>query len=328
MVKRKSFRSHLAKGGIVVALAGVMTVGMAGAAFASDPYWSAPNSVANTDGLVTSYGVRAGSAGPDFLGISGTNFDFSGGSASQETQYDGYTSSTLSGISGAGLALWATSVNENVNPYYANLYYNTVTTGGNASQATTWMKNEDNSSWGDSFGATSTDFITNTPTINGLEYEPSIIFGDAKFLGWNDFSSLTSYGSFIRDYLNTNPIPGYEPIYVNNDATNIWTQVYSMGALGEAADGLVASNDDEDIEAIDDKADDATLQTRYGSATEAAKNYENAIRGNMLYIASQIDSGAQAKKTVAYLYAIDASGTAYFFTPQADQMLEGCDTGT
>jgi hypothetical protein len=75
--------------------------------------------------------------------------------------------------------------------------------------------------------------------------------------------------------------------------------------------------------------------TRYdsNSATTSAINYEKAIRGNLLYVASQISVGEVGKKTVVYLYSIDSNGVGYFFTPQAGDMLIGdvvcqldCDT--
>jgi hypothetical protein len=56
-------------------------------------------------------------------------------------------------------------------------------------------------------------------------------------------------------------------------------------------------------------------------------DYEKAIRGNLLYIASQIADEVQDMKTVAYLYSIDNAGTGYFFTPTASNMLTGADTG-
>lgn len=46
----------------------------------------------------------------------------------------------------------------------------------------------------------------------------------------------------------------------------------------------------------------------------------------MLNVARAINDGME-KPTIAYLYAIDASGTAHFFTPTAEGLLVGDDTG-
>jgi hypothetical protein len=52
------------------------------------PYWTAPTEVAPiSDALIKTYGVRDGSAGPDFLGITNTNFDFTHGPETSNEQY-------------------------------------------------------------------------------------------------------------------------------------------------------------------------------------------------------------------------------------------------
>ena len=277
-----------------------------GAAFAHTTgaecdYSSAPSTSYAQSGLshagdfasswLTTYGVRAGSAGPDYLGISNTNFDFTAGSASQTGQYTGWTSS-VSEASNYALGIWGSSVNETPNPYIWNLFYNTTHTGsqtGNA--ATTYMSNlSAYSSWGD---------------INVGQDAPDvdIVFGANKYTNWRNFSA---------EETNIYDSVGDDATYANNDATNIWTQIYTMGQLADAAD---------------DAAEATGKSTRYDeSASECAENYEKSIRGNMLYVASQIDLGQTSKKTVAYLYAIDGD-TAYFFTPQANGLVNGTDAG-
>lgn len=315
MGKFRARHSYLRKGALVFALAGAMAAGGVSMAYASTTYWTAPSSAATvSSNLLTTYGVRAGSAGPDFLGVTNTNFDFTSGSASSNDQYTGYTTADLAGLKGAGLAIWSTSVNENVNPYYANLYYNKIT-GSSATQATTWMSNPETSSWGDSNNSASHvgNVSSGASTIAGLEYSPSIIFGANKYTNWqNAAANGSNSGTNIYAAESTNN--SYNPTYTSNDATNVWTQVYTMGQLASTADSLKTGT---------------SKITRYdsNSATESAKSYEKAIRGNMLYVASQIDAGTTAKKTVAYLYAIDANGTGYFFVPTASGLLNGNDTG-
>jgi hypothetical protein len=105
------------------------------------PYWTAPTSVASIDStLIKTYGVRDGSAGPDFMGVTNTNFDFKQGPEFTIVQYTGTTAAQLGTVTGAALALWATSVNESPNPYYQNLYFNIIN-GPTAIQPTTWMSN-------------------------------------------------------------------------------------------------------------------------------------------------------------------------------------------
>ena len=312
------------RGLLSVALAGSMTAFGAVAAFADDDssaadcYWSTPSDIAEIDeDALTTYGVRAGSAGGDFLGISNTNFDFNKGTNS--TGVTGFDSITdmgadyLTTVYGSGLAIWATSLNENANPYYANLYYTIVTgeytTAGAAAlgAATTWMSNPEESAWGDSDNSTSYDAEGNE-TISGLEYEPDIIWGANKTTNWNLSSDGSNSETNIYAYESEDE--DYNPVYVNNDSTNLWTQIYTMGQLATAADELEGT-------------------TRYddSSATTSAVAYEKATKGQLLYIASLIDSGELEAKTIAYLYAIDDEGTGYFFVPTAEGLLSDSDTG-
>ena len=323
MAKSPSILSRLGKGVMAVVLASSMSIVGTSVAFADDDaddttvasYWSNPTSAAEIgSNLLKTYGVRAGSAGGDFLGITNTNFDWTSGTASSTVQYDAYTSADFTSVTVAGLAIWATSVNENANPYYANMWYNAVNglvgTDGAATQATTWMNNSN--SWGDSGGNASTFADSGEATISGLEYEPEIIFGANKTTNWANFSvEETNIYQWVTGEENTE---GYTPdAYVNNDATNVWTQIYTMGQLATTADELTADSD---------------LYTRYddSDATESAVNYEKAIKGQLLYLASLIDSGELESKTVAYLYAIDADGTGYFFVPEAEGLTEGVTT--
>ena len=311
----KSNLHKFGAGFAAVALATSLVPVTAGSALANDSYWSAPDQAVavDTSTILKTYGVRAGSAGPDFLGISNTNFDFTAASPGkwQSAQYDQYTAEDLAGIKGAGLAIWATSVNENPNPFYANLMYNAMTGSSATPAATTWVANPEESSWGDSNGLNSTLADgSGVSTVNGLEYLPEIIFGANKSTSWDNFDvQSTNIYKWASSSANT---VGYDPTYTNNDASNMWTQLYSIEQLSYAAEGVK----------------DATgLTTRYdGNSTEiGALAYEKSIRGNLLYCASQLDQDKAAQKTVAYLYAIDGD-TGYFFVPTADGLLTGDDT--
>lgn len=325
MAEKSIIGSRLKKGALALALSGAMALGGAGLAFADTgaPFGTAPSdAVAADSNLLKSYGVRAGSAGPDFLGITNTNFDFTQGSASSPDQNLNYptASDRL-----AGLSIWATSVNESVNPYYSNLLYKAL--GGTVASdlATTWMSNPSTSSWGDSNGSASNkgNVASGAATIAGLEYNPQIIFGANKYTNWALDASGSNSNTNIYTYLYADEDndgvrdneADYTPIFANNDATNIWTQVYSMGRLATTADGLT---------------DNTSLKTRYNNsdAEASALDYERAIRGQMLYIASQIDTRSDVSmKTVAYLYAIDGNNVGYFFVPTADGLKVGNDTG-
>lgn len=308
MVDHRNIRGKVGRGALVVALAGAMAVGGSVPAFAAlgdQPLGDNPTGAAVAAGdLLRSYGVRAGSAGPDYVGVTNTNYDFTAGSASQSDQYTGYTSSSPRQL--AGISIWGTDVNESMNPYYANLLYHALT--GNAAtgaEATTWMSNPTDSSWGDSNGT-----VTSTG-IAGTEYSPQIIFGANKLTNWEQAASGEGSGTnfYTKGYYTGGSLApaGQTITYTSNDATNIFTQIYSLGQLAEVAKGY--TND----------------KTRY-DATQSAINYERATKGQMLYIASKIDAGAVAKQKVAYLYAIDKDGTAYFFTPEASGLTSG--TGT
>ena len=287
---------------------------------------TAAKAITASDTLLTTYGVRAGSAGGDFLGISNTNFDFTPGSASNAGQYTGYVSGNYVGTetaadgfnaaSQARLAIFGSDANENPNPYLYNLFYNvanaeTSTAKHNGTvtykdgftpvtSATTWMSNPN--SWGDTNNSSSSNVFdpSKTGVVAGFEFGgPSIVFGATKTSCWQNFDASTT---------NMYAQLGDAGAYVHNDATNVWSQIYTMGQLASKADGMGGD-------------------TRYESATASAVAYEKAIKGNMLYVASKIDSGT-AKKKVAYLYAIDeAAGKAYFFTPEADGLTDADDTG-
>ncbi len=322
---------RVAKGMLATLLTASLVVGSTLTALADesedstvlDPFWVTPSAVESNDqNLLKTYGVRAGSAGPDFLGITNTNFDFTGGSASSDEQYTGYLDNKGHDIeytvTGAGLGIWATSVNDYPNPYYQNLFYNAVigqTTGQTYTQATTWMSNPSTSSWGDSNNSKSHvgNVSTGAETIAGLEFSPDIIFGANKYVNWDLASDGSNSGTNM--YAKISTMTGYDPEFVNNDATNIWTQIYTMGQLAETADTITRSS--------------TSKTTRYNDsdATQSAVDYERATKGQMLYIASLIDSDLLDKKTVAYLYAVDSTGKGYFFVPNADDLLFGDDTG-
>ena len=305
----QTLTAAVASAAVAALCAGVTTAyaDPAAAWFSKDSNVPTAATTVDTSKILTTYGVRAGSAGPDFLGVANTNFDFqpSHSTTTEQGQWDYTTLSTNSNETAylAGLAIWGGSVNEDPNPFYANLLYNYYTgnAAGTASEnaATTWHINPGTSAWGD----TDNQKNANGATAGEDFGTPDIVYGANKYTNWGNLS-----------YESTNwyKNQGDKVTYTNNDSTNIWTQVYSMGQLGVTADKLAAS----------------TSQTvRYGSATDSAINYEKGIRGNLLYIASQIDQGKQKKKTVAYLYAIDGAGTAWFFAPQASKMTKGADTG-
>lgn len=311
MVKTtKKAQRSVGKGVLSVVLTGALTFGCVGTAFAADaPFGNTPSGDAQASSqMLRSYGVRAGSAGADFVGVTNTNYDFTGGKASSPDQYTGYTEASSAQL--AGLSIWGTDVNENANPYYSNLLYHAIK-GETASgaEATTWMSNPETSAWGDSNCNIETDELNSTnaatgePTIAGLEYSPQIIFGANKSTNWNLNSNGSNSDTNMYRYLSAN---NQTATFVNNDATNLWSQIYTISNLAQTATGLAGT-------------------TRY-DANQSAIDYERATKGQMLYVASQIDAGKVAKKKVAYLYAIDEDGTGYFFTPKAEGLLNGNDT--
>ncbi|MDR1015127.1 MAG: hypothetical protein LBL86_09165, partial [Coriobacteriales bacterium] len=140
--QRSSTPGRIGRAALACLLASSLALAGAGTASAapSVPHWSTPAAAKTVDPkLLKTYGVRDGSAGPDFLGITNTNFDFTGGPITSPDQYTGTTPAQLAGVAGAGLAIWATSVNQDTNAYYQNLYYAIVNPASTAPKATTWM---------------------------------------------------------------------------------------------------------------------------------------------------------------------------------------------
>lgn len=309
----------LGKGLTCCAVTGAMVALSCGVGFgATASKIAADNTAATATGKeLTTMGVRAGSAGPDFLGITNLNYDFQQ-SHSQKTidPYPyittlddgsawGYSQTVKSADQFNRLAIWGSAVNTKANPYYQNLLVDTLLgtadKGGytGSTIATTYHVNKN--SWG--------DVVSGGVSVVSDTYKPDIIFGANKTTNWADGDYAT--GTYAKDAASA--ISGYDPTYCNNDSTNIWTQMYTIQALAEAADFTAA-------------AENKTL--RYGDATDSAIAYEKSIKGQMLYVASQIDTKKVAKKKVAYLYAIDSeAGKAYFYVPTAEGLLEGSDTG-
>ena len=331
------------KGVVVAAVAGALSVTGAGMAFANTVPGVDGPSAYNTGDLtsqentyLTTSAVRAGSAGPDFLGITNANYDFTAShsklsdSSYVNADYYPFIASTVDGDKGYAkdmtgtdvynrIAIWASAaVNENPNPYYQNLVYNWIVSEGTtqatttATLATTYHQNPGTSSWGDSRGTAITR-ADGSSTIIGMEYYPDIIYGANKTSNWGgDFSQ--NVGGATNFKTQADKEEGYDPTFANNDSTNVWAQIYSMEQLAYTANSLTSGT---------------AKTTRYddSDATVSALAYEKAIKGQMLYIASKIDDKTVEKKTVAYLYAIDENGTAYFFVPTAEGLTNGDDTG-
>lgn len=274
--------------------------------------------------LLTTMGARAGSAGPDFLGISNMNYDFQashGANAGDPYPYyatgvsekqtsTGYKADMAKADAFNRLAIWGSGVNQNANPYYQNLLVNVLTgtetegglTGG-YTMATTYHSNKN--SWG--------DVAVNGVSVVSSTYKPDFIFGANKTTNWMEEDYAT--GTLAK--AAADKISGYNPTYANNDSTNIWTQIYTLQQLAAQADKATANS---------------SKVTRYddSDASTSALNYEKAIKGQLLYCASQLDANKwQNAKTVAYLYAIDdEAGKAYFFVPETTSLTNGSDTGS
>lgn len=319
MSKGKSAK-FFGKGLTCCAVAGAMVALSCGVGFGATASQISADStpVTVTGNELTTMGARAGSAGPDFLGISNMNYDFQPShSAGLGDPYPYYAS--VEGVTATGykadmakadhfnrLAIWGSAVNTNPNPYYQNLLADcllgTAEKGGlpdGYTAATTYHSNKN--SWG--------DVVCNGASVISASYTPDIIFGANKTTNWSDGDIAA--GTYAK--AAASEVLGYDPTYSNNDSTNIWTQIYTLQQLAADADKTAA-------------AKNKTL--RYGDASDSALAYEKSIKGQMLYVASQIDQKKVAKKKVAYLYAIDTDANkAYFYVPTADGLTTGSDTG-
>ncbi|MGN0038842.1 MAG: hypothetical protein ACI36Y_06910 [Coriobacteriales bacterium] len=327
MGKKGKAAKFLGKGLTCCTVAGAMVALSCGVGFAA----SASNINSSSAGikvdsnLLTTMGARAGSAGPDFLGITNMNYDFqpshtagagdpypyylaAGTNEGQKTT--GYKADLAKADQFNRLAIWGSGVNTSANPYYQNLLADTLlgtaTEGGLSSaytKATTYHSNAN--SWG--------DVAVGGVSVVSADYAPNIIFGANKYTNWKE----GDFGTGTLAKAAADKVAGYNPSYANNDASNIWTQIYSLQQLAATADKLTAGT---------------AKYTRYNNSSAAASAlaYEKSIKGQMLYIASQLkaNGGTVAKKKVAYLYAIDQdAGKAYFFVPQASGLTKGSDTG-
>lgn len=103
------------------------------------PFGDAPAAPVEADpNLLRAFGSGSGSAGPDFLGITNTNFDFPVEDWEGAGQLVDYP---VSPDMLAGLAIWATSVNESPNPYYVNLLYRVLMDAGLQGPSAQWLAN-------------------------------------------------------------------------------------------------------------------------------------------------------------------------------------------
>lgn len=290
-------------------------------------FWVSPTGATNVDysSIVKTYGTVDGAAGADILGISNTNYDFASADAStwSSAQYNAYNYNEVTSSTGAGLGIWGTDVNESPNLFYKNLLYNGAIKNSSGSYvksnqaATTWVStpmpinNWNDTGWGDSMNVESSD-TDGASTINGLEYAPEIIYGASKQT--NSFNASNTQTNIYKKAQKT----GYNPTYVSADATNAWTQIYSLLKLAAATEKLKKEAAEQG----------KTLTTRYdnNNAMTGALSFEKSIRGNMLYVASQIDTGKVKKKKVAYMYSL-SNGSAVFLAPESAGLGVGHDTG-
>lgn len=71
------------------------------------------------------------------------------------------------------------------------------------------------------------------PSWEASDVETRLISTARRIAGYGSIGALDAAAA-----VGWTPPDLYNPTYVSNDATNIWTQIYTMGKLAEAADGL------------------------------------------------------------------------------------------
>ena len=298
--------------------------------------WSPPAKAATSyqkDGKTYSYiksaGHRRVEAVADYLGISnvtvqpkrtGKAFPY------QESAAEAYEIAAKTGRMG----IFGTEVNENLNPWYGNLFYNIAQErDGKDDRAAqddvlvyTLENNGPNSA--------DTDIIDEYGTSASLFLRPDILFGAGSItdangeplvIGNAGAGAQSGYTELVNKIRNKelgtyNDVDlykagdeNYDPWYVPMSASGPAREdIYMLYNLASAAENIIAATKDTDNPKV----------TRYGSPMEIANLFEEWILGTQMAIVKAIDEGKVQKKTVGVVSGIDAESGKVTFRPTGD----------
>lgn len=300
MSKRGIVRSVIAAG-----CSGAMVLGGAAPALALNKQsWDIPTSetpVVTSDGYrwATGTGEHGSAVAGEYVGLSQVVNEIyattGNGIDTTNYKYNPY------------FGIFGTTVNENPDPYVANLMYNWYVEEQGTS---TTLQKSDNAminylftkSKGSAIGLDNDSQRNGTsitlsfrPDVLGLSATYTDQWGDA-IKAINNISKDSEYYQAASDtYVGDE---NYDPIIVGYDESNFIKQTQNIYNYAKAA------------AQVDENAQEKGLKicTRYGDSLEVAQQYELATKGSMLYTLAKIAGGTVKKKTVAYVKSIDGTG--------------------
>ncbi len=300
MSKRGIVRSVIAAG-----CSGAMILGGAAPALALNTQsWDIPTSetpVVNSDGVrwATGTGQHGSAVAGEYVGLSQVVNEIyattGNGIDTTNYKYNPY------------FGIFGTTVNENPDPYVANLMYNWYVEEQGDSAT---LQKSDNAMINYLFTASKGSAIglDNDSQRNGtsitLSFRPDVLGLSATYTNqWGDAIKAINNISKDSEYYQaaSDTYVGdenYDPVIVGYDESNFIKQTQNIYNYAKAADQVEKNAADKGLK----------IATRYGDSLDVAQQYELATKGSILYTLSKIDDGTVNKKTVAYVKSIDGTG--------------------
>ena len=251
--------------------------GIASVAFAADGATSAdsdcesaciPAALVSTDGYVTGAATRAAGPALEILGLA-------------SVEESGQFVDTTNWYSWSQPKYWlaASYCNSSLSPYLANLAYTDLNSESDADGYEAAVLNTSRAGGGNGPNASLEALGGSDETDQAVwALDPDVVVGTGGDVEYEKYGATGVEYSF----------------------SNYTSLVETMYLIAGAADDAALSDDTEN----DDGTTDLNDELRYGSATEIAEQYEEYIFGTIGYVAEAINSGEQAKKTVALVQSV------------------------
>lgn len=253
-------------------------------AASTDATWQTPTSPKSVDdNVVTVAGHAANSSAVHFLGgnlVTARSSDLKGVSGNNTAEQN---LAAVAAISEVGV--FGTSINDNPDPYWWNLFYNYWAKANNKEESNDAVK----------VAALGSPMMANNVLIEGvyndLTKEGTALphsLGQKADVLLGIGANAGGAGNGYTDLLNTmKDYPdNYNPILVPYKSANLQDHVDIMYDLADALKEVCAEKG---------------KTTRYEDPTEIAKKYEAYVKGLQLYILSEVERGTVDKKTVAVI---------------------------
>ena len=298
--------------------------------------WVAPSSKTATsyvqDGktytYITSSARKVSESTADVLGISNVTVCPTAGNP---FTYQGTADAIYESIkTNARFGIYGSDVNQNMNPYYANYFYNqyqqtSAVQGTDLADTRATVLVDQRLNPGAPSAALTT-VATEFGTSPTLYYRPDILYGvtsltnaDGQAVSYGaSTTSISGYtdlvnkirnrelGEYEGNSLYQEGDENYDPYYVTYDMTSftgsIIDNLYSLGNAAEAIIQRTASTSNPKV-------------TRYEDPLQIAGDYEAYLRGTQYAVLAAIDNGRVERKTAGIVKAADPTENTVTFMP-------------